>query len=160
MNLSVAVWMDQDAVLCLVCPTQRFIHDVVVVPSRYWGDGLATDWADASLCLPEGQQSMSSLQGLFHLYAQAFLKIECPCQSVGVAIPFALGMMSEGCCRSLAQPVLAGFTIFAVCHAVEAPGWLHSEPWSRAPSLDEALQSPRRTSTPLRWCPARQRHMQ
>ena len=64
MNLSVAVWMDQDAVLCIVCPTQRFIHDVVVVPSRYLGDGLATDWADASLFLPEVHQSASSL----HLY--------------------------------------------------------------------------------------------
>jgi alkaline phosphatase len=38
-------------------------------------------------------------------------------------------------------------------------GWLHSEPWSRTPSLDQVLQGLCRTSTPLRRYPARQRHM-
>ena len=41
MNLSVAVRMDQDAVLYSVCPTQRFIYDVVVMPACHLGDGLA-----------------------------------------------------------------------------------------------------------------------
>ena len=56
MDLSVAVRMNEDAVLCAVCATQRFIHDVVVMPSRYLGDGLVTDWADASLFFPQVQQ--------------------------------------------------------------------------------------------------------
>src|ERR687887_1254003 len=121
MNLSVAVWMDQDAVLCVVCPTKCFIHNVVVVPSRYLGNRMATDWADASLFLPEIHQSSSSLQGLFHLYAQAFFKIEFPCRIVGVAIPFDLGVLSDGCCGSQAQPVLDGFTTLLFCRAEEAP---------------------------------------
>src|SRR5919197_6301520 len=121
MNLSVAVWMDQDAVLCVVCPTECFIHNVVVVPSRYLGNRMATDWADASLFLPEIHQSSSSLQGLFHLYAQAFFKIEFPCLIVGVAIPFDLGVLSDGCCGGQTQPVLDGFPIFVFCRAVEAP---------------------------------------
>src|SRR5262249_48801159 len=121
MNLSVAVWMDQGAVLCVVCPTECFIHNVVVVPSRYLGNRMATDWADASLFLPEIHQSSSSLQGLFHLYAQAFFKIEFPCRFVGVAIPFDLGLLSDGCCGSQAQPVLDGFTTLLFCRAEEAP---------------------------------------
>src|SRR5919197_2865916 len=120
MNLSVAVWMDQDAVLCVVCPTECFIHNMVVVPSRYLGNRMATDWADASLFLPEIHQSSSSLQGLFHLYAQAFFKIEFPCRIVGVAIPFDLGVFSDGCCGSQAQPVLDGFTTLLFCRAEEA----------------------------------------
>ena len=121
MNLSVAVWMDQDAVLCVVCPTECFIHNVVVVPSRYLGNRMATDWADASLFLPETHQSSSSLQGLFHLYAQAFFKIEFPCRIVGVAIPFDLGVLSDGCCGGQAQPVLDGFTTLLFGRAEEAP---------------------------------------
>src|ERR671925_87813 len=41
MNLSVPIGMNQDAVLCTICATQRLVHDVVVVPARYLGDGLA-----------------------------------------------------------------------------------------------------------------------
>src|SRR5262249_5056210 len=37
----------------------------------------------------------------------------------------------------------------------ETPWWLHSQPWSRTPALDQVLQCPCRTSTPLRWYPAR-----
>ena len=31
MNLSVAIGMDQDAVLCGVCAAYRFVHDVVIM---------------------------------------------------------------------------------------------------------------------------------
>src|SRR5919197_1501927 len=132
MNLSVAVWMDQDAVLCVVCPTECFIHNMVVVPSRYLGNRMATDWADASLFLPEIHQSSSSLQGLFHLYAQAFFKIEFPCRIVGVAIPFDLGVLSDGCCGSQAQPVLGGFTTLLFCRAEEAQFWSPNRPKYRS----------------------------
>ena len=121
MNLSVTVGMNKDAVLCIVCATQRFVDDVVVVPSRYLGNGLVTNWADASLFLPQVQKFPSSLQGLFHLYAQAFFKIEFPCRIVGVAIPFDLGVLADGCGGSQAQPVLDCFTTLLFCRAEEAP---------------------------------------
>ena len=93
MNLSVAVGMNQDAVLCALSTTQRFVDDVVVVPTRGLGDGLMADWADASLFLPQVQQATFSVQGLCHLYAQAFLKIAFPCWVVGVTVPFDLGVL-------------------------------------------------------------------
>src|SRR5262249_46368980 len=121
MNLSVAVWMDQDAVLCVVCPTECFIHNVVVVPSRYLGNRMATDWADASLFLPEIHQSLSSLQGLFHLDAESFFKLESRYRIVVVANPFDLGVFLDVSLGSQAQPVLDGFTSLHSCHAEEAP---------------------------------------
>ena len=121
MNLSVAVRVDQDAVLYSVCPTQRFIDDVVVVPACHLGDGLATDGADASLFLPKKQQPTLSLQGLFHLYAQAFFKVEFPCRVVGVTIPFDLGSFCRGVLPKRGKQVLDGCAIFFFCHAEEAP---------------------------------------
>jgi len=56
MNLSMAIGMDQDAVLCGVCAAQRFVHDVVIMPPRDVRDGLGADGADASLFFPEVQE--------------------------------------------------------------------------------------------------------
>ena len=128
MDLSVAVRMNEDAVLCAVCATQRFIHDVVVMPSRYLGDGLVTDWADASLFFPQVQQFAFPVQGLFQLYAQAFFKIEFPFLIVGVALPFDLRMVPDGCCGGQTQPVLDGFSIFVFGLAVEAPVLVSESP--------------------------------
>ena len=75
MNLSVAIGMDQHAVFSPVCPTQRFIHDVVVVPTCHFRDRLGTDWADAALLFPEVDQGALSSQGLVHLHAKAFLNL-------------------------------------------------------------------------------------
>jgi hypothetical protein len=75
MNLSVAIGMDQDAVLCSVCAAQRFAHDVVIMPPRDLRDGLGADGAEASLFFPEVQEPTFSVQGLFHLYAEAFFKV-------------------------------------------------------------------------------------
>src|SRR6266540_1344966 len=78
MNLSVAIGMNQDAVLCAVCTSMRFINDVVVMPTCYMRNGLVADWADASLFLPEVHQPTFSLQGFCHLYAEACLH-KAPC---------------------------------------------------------------------------------
>jgi hypothetical protein len=75
MNLFVAIGMDQDTVLCAVCTPQRFIHDVVVMPSCYVRHWLVTDRAEAALFFPEVHQPTPSAQGLFHLHAEAFLHI-------------------------------------------------------------------------------------
>ena len=128
MNLSVTIGMNQDAVLCTICATQRLVHDVVVVPARYLGDGLVTHWADASLFFPQVQQFAFPVQGLFHFYAQAFFKIEFPCWIVGVAFPFDLGMVPDGCGGGQAQPILDGLAIFVFSSAEEAPVLVSESP--------------------------------
>jgi hypothetical protein len=67
MNLSVAIGMDQYTVVCLVCPTQRLIDDVVVVPTGHFRDRLRADRAETALLLPEVDQGASSAQSLIHL---------------------------------------------------------------------------------------------
>ncbi len=122
MNLSVAIGMDQDAVLYGICAAQRFVHDVVIMPPRDLRDGLGADGADASLFFPEVQEPTFSVQGLFHLYAEAFFKVDFPGRIVGVTVPFDLGVLFvDGRCGGQAQPVLDGFSIFVFCRTEEAP---------------------------------------
>src|SRR5713101_570679 len=122
MNLSVAIGMNQDAVLCGVCTAQRFVHDVVIMPSRDLRDGLGADRADASLLFPEVHVPTFSLQGLFHLYAEACFKVEFPGWIVGVTVPFDFGVLFvDGCCRGEAKPVLDGFAVLVFCLTEEAP---------------------------------------
>ena|SRR6266571_7009025 len=105
MNLSVAIGMNQDAVLCAVCTSMRFINDVVVMPTCYMRNGLVAYWADASLFLPEVHQSTFSLQGFFHLYAEACFKIEFPDRIVGVTFSFDLYVPGYWRCGGEAQQV-------------------------------------------------------
>ena len=121
MNLSVAIGMDQDAVLCTVCASQRFINDVVVVPTCYLRNGLVTDRADAALSFPEVRQPTFSLQGLFHLYAEACLKIEFPCRIVGITFPFDLCVPGYWCCGGEAKQVTGCLSVLVFCLSEEAP---------------------------------------
>src|SRR5205823_6103727 len=79
MNLSVAMGMNQDAILCGICAAHRFVDDVVVMPARHLRERLGTDRAEASLFLPEMHQSTSPLQGLCHFYAETCFKMGFPC---------------------------------------------------------------------------------
>ena len=63
MNLSVAIGMNQDAVLCSVCATHRFVDDMVIVPAGQMCDRLGTDRAVAALLFPQVGQGTFSLQG-------------------------------------------------------------------------------------------------
>ena len=98
MNLSVAIGMDQDAVLCVVCAAQRFVHNVVVVPACYVRNGLIADGAEAALFFPEVHQPTSSVKGLGHLYASAFFKVAFPGRIVGIAVAFDLFVPGYWCC--------------------------------------------------------------
>ena len=98
MNLSVAIGMDQDAVLCVVCTPQRFVNDVVVVPACYVRNRLVADGAEAALFFPEVQQPTSSVKGLCHLYASAFFKVAFPGRIVGIAVSFDLFVPGYWCC--------------------------------------------------------------
>ena len=120
MNLFVAIGMNQDTVLCVVCAPQRFVDDVVVMPTCYLCHWLVTDRADAALFLPQVRQPTSSSQGLLHLYAEALFKIEFPCRVVGVACPLYL------CCTGLlvweaGTAGFGGFSVLVFCRSKEAP---------------------------------------
>ncbi len=121
MNLSVAIGMNQDAVLCAVCTSMRFINDVVVMPTCYMRNGLVADWADASLFLPEVHQPTFSLQGFCHLYAEACFKIEFPDRIVGVTFSFDLYVPGYWCCGGEAQQVSDGFSVLVFRCPEEAP---------------------------------------
>src|SRR6266704_1600080 len=121
MNLSVAVGMDQDAVLRTVYATQRFVYDVVVMPASYLRDRLVTDWAATALFFPEVRQPTFSVQGLFHLHAEAFFKVDFPCRIVGIAGSFDLFIPGSWCCRGQAKQVADGLSILAFCLSEEAP---------------------------------------
>ncbi len=121
MNLSVAVGMDQDAVLRTVYATQRFVYDVVVMPASYLRDRLVTDWADTALFFPEVRQPTFSVQGLFHLHAEAFFKVDFPCRIVGIAGSFDLFIPGYWCGRGQAKQVADGLSILAFCLSEEAP---------------------------------------
>ena len=69
MNLSVAIGMNQDAVLYPVCAPHRFVHDMVVMPRCYVRDWLGAERANTALLFPQVGQGGSSLQGLFPLDA-------------------------------------------------------------------------------------------
>src|SRR6266705_6060525 len=103
MNLSVAVGMDQDAVLRTVYATQRFVYDVVVMPASYLRDRLVTDWAATALFFPEVRQPTFSVQGLFHLHAAAFFKVDFPCRVAGVTIPLNLCVPGYWYCGGQAE---------------------------------------------------------
>jgi hypothetical protein len=121
MNLFVAIGMDQDAVLCTVCASQRFVYDVVVVPTCYLRHKLVADRTDAALFLPEVRQPTFSLQGLFHLYTEACLKIEFPGRVVGITFPLYLCVPGYWCCRGQAQQVTDCLSVLAFCLSEEAP---------------------------------------
>ena len=121
MNLSVAIGMDQDAVLCVVCAAQRFVHNVVVVPACYMRNGLSADGAEAALFFPEVHQPTSSVEGLCHLYAKAFFQVAFPGWIVGIAISFDLFVPGYGCCGGQAEPGVGGVPFFVFCLSEEAP---------------------------------------
>lgn len=121
MNLSVAIGMDQYTVVCLVCPTQRLIDDVVVVPTGHFRDRLRADRAETALLLPEVDQGASSAQSLIHLDAAAFFQIEFPCRIVGVTVSFNLVVSRDRCRGGEAKPVRDPLAIFASCGPEEAP---------------------------------------
>ena len=87
MNLFVAVGMDQDSILCVVCTPQRLVDHVVVMPPCYVRDRLVADRADTALLFPEVHQPTFPTQGLFHPYAESRFQVEFPCRIVGITCP-------------------------------------------------------------------------
>ena len=69
MNLSMAVRVEQHPVLSPICPSIYPTYDMVVIPSRKFGDLLVTDWAETVLLFPKVNELPLSFQVLYHLNA-------------------------------------------------------------------------------------------
>jgi hypothetical protein len=72
------IGMQQHAVLGSVAATKGSPNDVMVMPSRQFGDLLVADRTETILRFPQIEQRPSSLQFLCHLHAQTFLEVEFP----------------------------------------------------------------------------------
>ena len=86
------IGMQQHAVLGSVAAAERSPNDVMVMPSRQFGDLLVADRTEPVLRFPQMEQPPSSSQVLCHLHAQAFLEVEFPSWvlRVGCALDFTV----------------------------------------------------------------------
>ena len=121
MNLPVTVRMNKGTVLCMIRSSHRFVDDVVVVPTGYFGQWLVTVGADAPLFLPQIRQCLASLQGWRYLYAVALFKIRFPFRIIGVARPLDLHLALDGDGGCLEQRFLGGFSSGIFCCSRERP---------------------------------------
>ena len=69
MNLSVAIGVDQNAVVCAICASHRFINDVVVVPTGYSFnlDGTVIYLTMAALFIAQATQVELTIEQMFLL---------------------------------------------------------------------------------------------
>ncbi len=56
MNLSMAVRVELHPVLSSICPSIYPSDDMVIVPSRQFGNLLVADWTETVLLFPEGDE--------------------------------------------------------------------------------------------------------
>jgi hypothetical protein len=96
MDLSMAVRVEQDAIIHVVRSSQRTPDDVMVMPSCDFRDFLLADGTDPLLLLPEVQQFSPPLQIVGHLDPQAFFKVGFPERIVRVGLPFDFEMSFDG----------------------------------------------------------------
>ena len=61
------VWVKQHSVLSLVCPSIYLPYDMVIVPSREFGNLLVADWTETVLLFPEIDELPFSFQVVYHL---------------------------------------------------------------------------------------------
>src|SRR6516165_4644833 len=88
--------MNKSTVLCMIRSSHRFVDDVVVVPTGYFGQWLGTVGADAPLFLPQIRQCLASLQGWRYFSTVALCKIRIPVRIIGVARPLDLHLALDG----------------------------------------------------------------
>jgi hypothetical protein len=77
-DFTVAVRVQEHAVVHSVWAAFRPPDDVMIVPSRLPGDLLATNWAQALLCYPYVQELSVSCYVLGHLCSQPLFKVDFP----------------------------------------------------------------------------------
>lgn len=121
MKLSVAIWMNQQSILCRVRSTQRPIDDVVVVPARYLRNGLFADWAESFLLTLKMRQHSFALQVVLHLNAKALFQIEFPLRVIRVAVSFDFDVSLDGNTRRLVKPVFNSLTFPVFDFSEESP---------------------------------------
>lgn len=113
--------MQQYLVSGRVCSAFGSPDNVVVVPPGYFGDLLATDWAEAVLGFPQIEQSSSAFQVRFHLYAQTVFKVGFPFRVIGIGVALHLDVPFDGCISCWVQMDCLLLPIRSLAHTREDP---------------------------------------
>src|SRR5207244_3166436 len=116
MDFCMTGWVKQHTVFHRIWSAFGPPDNVMVMPSRYLGDLLVADRADAVLFLPQVHELSSPAQVGRHLDTEAFLEVDLPgrVERVGACIEFDMPFNRNGCRR-------AKMFGLAVCDAKEHP---------------------------------------
>ena len=115
------VWLNQQALIRFIRSSQRLVDDMVVRPSRQGTDALVTDRANTVLFSPEVCQHSFTLQVVFHLYAQAFCKIDFPLWVIRITAPLDFDVSLDGCRVRQAAHVFLLLALLVSAFAKESP---------------------------------------
>ena len=129
MNLPVTVGMQEDPVGRRITASIGPPDDMMVVPARQSGDLLMANGAETLLLCPQGQQLLSTFEGVCHLHAYAFLAGHFPLRVVGVRRPCDLHMPLD---RHVPCTTARAFVqLPSVAHACPHAGPLASVPCAK-----------------------------
>ncbi len=91
-----AFWVEKDAVLCSILAPQTSPDDVVAVPPRQFGDFLVTEWTEAALLSPEGEQFPFPFKVVCHFHIETFFKVRLPFRVIGISFTLDFDMSFDG----------------------------------------------------------------
>ena len=91
-----AFWVEKDAVLCSILAPQTSPDDVVAVPARQFGDFLVTEWTEAALLSPEGEQFPFPFEVVCHFHIETFFKVRLPFRVIGISFTLDFDMSFDG----------------------------------------------------------------
>jgi hypothetical protein len=111
-DLHMAIWVQEHTVFRAIRPALRSPNDVMVVPSRQFGDLLVTDRATPVLFSPEMQQLFSPFEVACHLDAEALLEVGFPrrIERVGCSLYLNVPFYRHAGCGEEAPCLVADFS--------------------------------------------------
>ena len=80
-----AFWVEENAIICLISATVTSPLNVMAMPSCELRNLAGAKRAEASLLLPEIEQSPLSFQVVYHLYVKPFFTVHFPFWVVGMS---------------------------------------------------------------------------
>lgn len=73
-----ALWVEKNAIICPIFPTVTSPLYVMAMPSCELRNLTGAERTEATLLLPEIEQSPLSFQVVYHLYVETFFKVHLP----------------------------------------------------------------------------------
>ena len=121
MNPVVALWMEQDAVVCTRGTTQCTGDAMMKAPTRDPGDLGVAHGTGPVLELPEKAKSPRTPKRFRHMSSFAFLEVGFIGRVVGVRVTFDFNVSLDGCATGVPQPNLDGLPLVITRFTEEAP---------------------------------------